>query len=188
MKEEPNPPTPFPNREGGENPRPGRVRNIVRGQRVWETKLQLAKELRRKMTTEERLLWACVRRNQLGGYHFRRQQIIRGFVADFYCYAAGLVVEIDGPIHMGQAESDASREDTFRQLGIEVLRFRNDEVNQNLPDVLARILAECQRLAGGSGEPNRPASFPKREGGAGFRPSPGGGGAASEASGEGLPS
>jgi very-short-patch-repair endonuclease len=162
-REEPNPPTPFPKKEGGEKPEP-LVSNIVRGQRVEEAKVLRAKELRREMTPEERIVWVNVRGNRLG-YHFRRQQLIHGFIADFYCHAAGLVVEVDGPIHEEQAEYDAARTEAFKQIGIDVIRFRNDEVNGDLASVLARIVAECQRRVASLEEPNPPSPFPKKEGG-----------------------
>ena len=71
---------------------------IVTGQRVTKEKLQRAKELRREMTPAENLLWKEVRANKLG-VHFRRQQVIQGFIVDFYCHRAGLVVEVDGDVH-----------------------------------------------------------------------------------------
>ncbi len=74
-------------------------KNIVTGQRVKKEKLERAKELRRNMTPAERRLWNELRANRLGGWHFRRQQIIDGFIVDFYCHKAGLIIEVDGPIH-----------------------------------------------------------------------------------------
>ncbi len=53
-----------------------------------------ARELRREMTPAEKVLWQELRGNKLG-LHFRRQQIIAGFIADFYCYAASLIIEVD---------------------------------------------------------------------------------------------
>ena len=106
-------------------PKPG---YIVRGQRIDPAKLKLAKELRRNMTPAERRLWSALRRNQLDGFHFRRQQIIDGFIVDFYCHAAGLVVEVDGPIHdrTEQAEYDAERDRTLETRGLRLLRIRNE--------------------------------------------------------------
>lgn len=91
------------------------------------------------MTPAERALWDRVRGDQLGGFHFRRQQVIHGFIADFYCHEAGLVVELDGPIHQEQQEYDAERDLVFQQLGIIVIRFANDEVLQRMENVLRRI-------------------------------------------------
>ncbi|MCC6986377.1 MAG: DUF559 domain-containing protein [Anaerolineales bacterium] len=50
-----------------------------------------------------------MRANKLG-VHFRRQQVIQGFIVDFYCHRAGLVVEVDGDIHDLQKEEDERRE------------------------------------------------------------------------------
>jgi very-short-patch-repair endonuclease len=84
--------------------------NIVIGQKVTRIKIQRAKELRREMTQEEKILWQHLRANRLNGLHFRRQQIIDGFIADFYCHATRLVIEVDGEIHQQQAEYDAERD------------------------------------------------------------------------------
>ena len=65
-----------------------RKRNIVTGQKVSREKLRRAQELRQKMTPAERRLWNQLRANRLGGWHFRRQQIIDGFIVDFYCHKA----------------------------------------------------------------------------------------------------
>jgi very-short-patch-repair endonuclease len=61
------------------------VKNILPGQRVTKEKLQRAKELRREMTPAEKILWEKLRANKLG-VHFRRQQVIAGFIVDFYCH------------------------------------------------------------------------------------------------------
>ena len=74
------------------------IKNIIPGQRVVKEKLQRARELRREMTPAEKILWQELRGNKLG-VHFRRQQIIAGFIVDFYCHKVGLVIEVDGDIH-----------------------------------------------------------------------------------------
>ena len=73
------------------------------------------------------------------GVHFRRQQIIEGFVVDFYCHKAALVIEVDGDIHDLQQEEDARRDKALRELGLNVVRFRNDEVLRDLNAVVGRI-------------------------------------------------
>jgi very-short-patch-repair endonuclease len=95
------------------------------------------------MTPAESALWERLRGNKLEGWHFRRQQIIGGFVVDFYCHKAGLVVEVDGPIHDDCVEADAERSAYLESLGLRVLRVTNDEVERNIEDVLNRILDVC---------------------------------------------
>ena len=87
---------------------------------------------------------ATVRANQLDGWHFRRQQIIDGFSVDFYCHAAGLVVELDGGIHQQQVEYDTEREKVLVARGLRIVRFKNEEVRQDLKGVLIRIQAVCE--------------------------------------------
>lgn len=97
-----------------------------------------AKELRRGMTAPERLLWAMLRRNQLG-LHFRRQHPVGPFILDFYCASAKLCVEVDGPVHDEQHEADARRTAWLAKEGIRVPRFSVAEVEQRSAAVLAAI-------------------------------------------------
>jgi very-short-patch-repair endonuclease len=115
----------------------------VIGKKVDEAKIQRAKQLRKQMTEEEVALWQRLRANQLNGFHFRRQQIIEGFIVDFYCHAAKLVVEVDGEIHEQQIKYDEQRDKVLLARGLQVLRIKNKEVRENLPEVLARIVARC---------------------------------------------
>ncbi|HZM23921.1 MAG TPA: DUF559 domain-containing protein [Anaerolineales bacterium] len=114
------------------------VKNIIPGQRVTKEKLQLAKELRREMTPAEKILWNELRANKLG-VHFRRQQVIAGFIVDFYCYKSALVIEVDGDIHDLQRDEDTRRENALREMGLRIVRFRNDEVVRDLSAVLRKI-------------------------------------------------
>jgi very-short-patch-repair endonuclease len=115
------------------------VRRIVQGQHVSEGKYLRAKEFRRAMTPAERTLWSALRGNQLNGLHFRRQQIIDGFVADFYCHTAGLIVEVDGPVHDDNRGYDAERNLILTARGLHIVRVTNEEVLRTLPAVLAHI-------------------------------------------------
>lgn len=90
------------------------------------------------MTPAEKLLWQELRANKLG-VHFRRQQVIAGFIADFYCHKAGLVVEVDGDIHDLQQEEDTKREMVLREMGLRIARFGNDEVMKDLSYVVESI-------------------------------------------------
>ena len=114
------------------------VKIIIPGQKVTKEKQQRARELRREMTLAENILWEEIRATQLG-VHFRRQQVIQGFIVDFYCHRAGLVIEVDGDIHDLQQEEDARREKVLSKMGLKIVRFRNDEVMKSLSAVVGRI-------------------------------------------------
>jgi very-short-patch-repair endonuclease len=119
------------------------VKNIVIGQKVDASKVQRARELRRQMTPEEQTLWKALRGNRLHGYHFRRQQIIDGFIVDFYCHKAGLIVELDGSVHDQQVDYDTERDRILTGRGLYILRFRNQKIQDNLEGVLLRISEAC---------------------------------------------
>jgi very-short-patch-repair endonuclease len=123
------------------------VSYLISGQKLDDAKAAFVRKLRREMTPEETLLWARLRENRLRGLHFRRQQLIHGFIADFYCHAAGVVIEIDGGVHDEQAEYDAVRDLAFTTLGLLVVRIRNEEVTGNTVGVLHRIAtARAERI------------------------------------------
>ena len=97
------------------------------------------------MTPEEALLWHELRTNKLAGWHFRRQQVIGGFIVDFYCHAASLIVEVDGGVHETQREQDAERDAHLISRGFCILRVTNDEVNNNIQNVLQKILENLEQ-------------------------------------------
>ena len=121
------------------------VKNIVRGQKVSAKQVENARELRREMTPAEKCLWNYLKGNRLNGLHFRRQQIVQGYFADFYCHQHELIVEVDGGVHDHQKEYDAEREDNLIGLGFRIIRFTNDDVTRNLKGVLQQIVDECNR-------------------------------------------
>ena len=90
------------------------------------------------MTPAEQILWQELRANKQG-VHFRRQQIIAGFIVDFYCHRAALVLEVDGDIHDLQLVEDARRETILREPGLRIVRFENDDVIRNLSGVVEKI-------------------------------------------------
>lgn len=148
------------------------IKNVVRGQRVSPEMLERAKQLRREMTPAEKVLWRELRTNKLNGLHFRRQQIVYGYFADFYCHQHELIVELDGGIHELQQEYDKEREDYLIAIGFRIIRFDNKEIMNNLKSVLKRIVDECQRpipqplpLEGRGAD----SPFPSRKGGRGDR-------------------
>ncbi|MCW3095251.1 MAG: restriction endonuclease like protein [Chthonomonadaceae bacterium] len=102
-------------------------------------KQDVAKNMRREMTEAEAVLWDHLRGNRCGGLHFRRQQVIDGFIADFYCHAVGLIIEVDGSIHQHQVDYDLLRDRLLSTRGLRVVRFSNDRIYTDLPTVLAEI-------------------------------------------------
>lgn len=103
-----------------------RISKVTRIQNVQSDKHALAKRLRREMTPAERILWKVLRRNAIDGFHFRRQQVIEGYVVDFYCDAARLAVELDGGVHGERWKYDESRDRAISRTGVRVLRISND--------------------------------------------------------------
>jgi very-short-patch-repair endonuclease len=112
------------------------------------------------MTPEEAVLWRALRRNQLDGLHFRRQQVIDRFVVDFYCHAARLIVEVDGAGHQSQGAYDADRDRILSSYGVQVLRVTNHEIRDDLHSILDRIATLAKSRVS-----KRP--FPHREGAGG---------------------
>src|SRR6516225_8891806 len=100
-----------------------------------------ARNLRRDMTEAEQQLWQMLRSRQTEGYRFRRQVPIGGFIADFVCHAARLIVEIDGGQHDPSSEAEASRTRFLEAEGYRVLRFWNNEVLDN-PEGVGAAIAE----------------------------------------------
>ena len=108
-------------------------------------KYREARRLRREMTDSERALWARLRRNQILGMHFRRQHVILGFIADFFCRKAKLALEVDGGIHRDQIKQDCIRDEILKSKGILVLRISNEKIATALDDVVKDIINICGR-------------------------------------------
>ena len=98
-----------------------------------------ARSMRRELTPAERLLWARLRGGRLGGFKFRRQMWLCGYIADFACAEAKLVVEADGSQHGEAEEYDARRSRAFADEGFRTLRFWNSDIFENLDGVLLTI-------------------------------------------------
>jgi very-short-patch-repair endonuclease len=98
-----------------------------------------ARQLRNESTDAERRLWYFLRRQQLGGHKFRRQYPLAGYIADFVCVPARLVVELDGGQHLEALDYDQRRTDALQRVGYRVLRFWNDDVLLRTQDVVGEI-------------------------------------------------
>ena len=105
---------------------------------------EFARTLRKQPTPAEDILWQRLRGSRFHGAKFRRQVPFDRYVADFYCHAAKLVVELDGKQHEWFADYDDGRTKVIENFGVRVLRFTNDEVRDDLEAVLARIGAELR--------------------------------------------
>ena len=96
------------------------------------------------MSLPEVLLWTRLRSQAGSGIKWRRQHPLGVYVADFYCYAASLVVEIDGAAaHAGKQGHDRTRDAWMRRAGLRVLRIRASDVLENPDAVAARVQEEA---------------------------------------------
>src|SRR5262249_19465057 len=120
----------------------------------------VARRLRRQQTDAERILWFRLRDRRLGGWKFRRQMSLNGFVVDFCCPDARLVIELDGGQHATRTKEDEARTRDLEASGYLVLRFWNNEVMRNLEGVLEAILSTLLRQAP---EPPHPTPLPYGE-------------------------
>lgn len=84
------------------------------------------------------MLWAKLRLNQIYGLKFRRQHGIGSYIVDFYCPERRLIIEVDGDVHAAEIQrtKDLNRENYLKSLGLQVVRYTNDEVINNLDGVL----------------------------------------------------
>lgn len=114
--------------------------------------LPLKRRLRTNQTRAEQLLWLKLRYKQIQGLKFRRQHGIGSYIVDFYCPERNLVIEVDGDVHAPELQQakDRLREDFLKSLGLEILRYTNDEVITNLDEVLEDLI---QRIFGNSTSP-----------------------------------
>ena len=101
--------------------------------------IEKAKALRKNMTYSEKILWEKLRNKQVLNIRFRRQHPIDIFIADFYCHTARLVVELDGGIHQIQKDYDDGRTAEMKRFDIQVIRFKNEEIENDIENVIKRI-------------------------------------------------
>ena len=97
-------------------------------------------KLRKDMTKEERHLWYDFLKKLPVTVH--RQKILGKYIADFYIASVKIVIELDGSQHFEDAhiQKDALRDDYFNQIGCEVLRYSNADINLRFSSVCEDIL------------------------------------------------
>ncbi len=107
----------------------------------------LARENRKNPTAAESKLWTqLLRMNNLSGYKFSRQKPIANYIADFYCAALHLVIEIDGDSHAESVEYDAERTKILVDLGVTVIRYTNEEILKNLSGVYDDLMQKIASI------------------------------------------
>lgn len=112
-----------------------------------------ARSLRNEPTSPEKRLWHFLRANQLHGYKFRRQAVIGPYIVDFVCFAEKLIIELDGPQHLepNAIDHDTRRTNWLAPRGFRIIRFRNQELDENIHAVVDAIECALKEL-----EPPRP--------------------------------
>jgi very-short-patch-repair endonuclease len=116
-----------------------------------KTIFQYAEVLRKSMTVAEKKIWERLSKNQLS-VKIRRQHPLWKYIADYYCHELKLVIEIDGGIHLlkENKEYDVGREITLNEFGIEIIRFTNDEVIneiEHIIEVIEEKITESKKIA-----------------------------------------
>ncbi len=107
---------------------------------------ELARQLRNNGTKAEVRLWQLLKGKQMMGYDFHRQKPIDNYIADFFCNKLKLVIELDGFTHTfeGTIQKDVIKEERLKALGINVIRFTDDEIVNHTDSVLEKIQAYIQ--------------------------------------------
>ena len=112
----------------------------------------ICRELRTNSTEAERILWDVVRNKKLEGKKFNRQypfyHDITGketfIIADFYCHQEKLIIELDGNYHQYRLKADEERTSILNYLGLRVIRFRNEDIINDLSGVIIKIQQELR--------------------------------------------
>jgi len=111
---------------------------------------ELCRELRKRQTPAEILLWQQLRNRELSNKKFLRQhpiyiKSIQGkmlfYIPDFYCAEAKLVIEADGPVHHFKKQYDKNRDEVLAALGLRILRFENEKILKDSELVIDKIKA-----------------------------------------------
>jgi very-short-patch-repair endonuclease len=107
----------------------------------------ICRDLRKRSTKAEEILWEQLRNRKLDNKKYYRQYPIfydihggeSFFIADFFCFETKIVIELDGEIHNYRLKEDASRTEILNLLGLTIIRFKNEDVEKQLEMVLEKI-------------------------------------------------
>ena len=108
------------------------------------TQKENARYLRKNMTPQERKVWDVIRNRQFYGYRFLRQYVIGVYIVDFICREKKLIIEIDGGQHNEpkNLEYDKQRSLYLESKGYRIIRFWNNEIDNNLTGVYQQLQKE----------------------------------------------
>lgn len=135
-----------PLHHGGEGEEPAQNYSVAR-KRINPKKLELARHYRKNPTESEDAVWQMLRNRQIRNLKWRRQQVIDGFIADFYCAELNVVLEIDGSVHNNEKvkEYDEYRTSVFEARGIKVFRLKNEDCDkQHLTELIDNIITSLR--------------------------------------------
>ena len=126
-----------------------RIFNVQTKFNSTRAKTKRARKLRNETTDAEGYVWGRISRRQVDGFKFRRQHPVGPYILDFYCPELGLCIELDGEQHGSDEglEHDLQRTQFLEAQGIEVIRFWNTDVYEDLDSVISTIYSETQALA-----------------------------------------
>ena len=112
-----------------------------------KTIFQYAEVLRKNMTKAEKIVWERLCKNKLG-VRIRRQHPIYKYIVDYYCHEVKLIIEIDGGIHLSKEnkECDIDRDTTLNEFGIQIIRFTNEEVINDIDQIIEDIKKKIEEL------------------------------------------
>ena len=117
-----------------------------------------SRELRNNSTLGEILLWNQLKAGKMMGYKFNRQKPLGDFIVDFYCKKLNLVIEVDGYSHQFKSEKDLKRENDLTKMGLNVLRFTEQECRKQMLNVVSSITSWIE-------ENQQPIPLPPLQGG-----------------------
>lgn len=106
------------------------------------------------LTPAEAILWEYLKSKKLG-VKFRKQHIIDFYIPDFVALSIKLIIEVDGKIHLKQKKEDDERTRRLESIGYTIIRFTNEEVENNIDNIVERIKKEIRTLI--------PPNLPERE-------------------------
>ena len=122
----------------------GKTTDLIRG--TTPEILRRAQEMRRRMTPAEARLYKELNEGLVSGLKFRSQHAVGVWILDFYCPSIKLVIEVDGESHTNKQEYDEIRTSNLEAHGYCILRFKNDEVMNELPFVISKIITIAEQL------------------------------------------